>query len=494
MTNRSAALVLIAAIALGAAGDGLLRAGPWGVNLFVWVTALVSVAVVVFQRRRGGTPVKLALLFTPPLCFAFAVAWRDAPVLTAWNVLAVALALTLPVTSLLGIDLRFGRVLDYVAGLVTTGFNAAFGGILFAAEDVEWRAVPHHGRVRRAAAVAVGVVLAVPVALVFGALLMAADPGFERLIRSIFDWDFETIISHALLTALLTWLVIGYLRSILRSARSPLPWEPLTKPSLGIVELGIPLGMLMLLFVAFLVLQAEYLFGGEELIRRTTGLTYAEHARRGFFELVVVSALALPLLLAADWALDRRDPTTVRRFRLLAAVLVVLLGLVVLSAVHRMALYLDAYGLTQARVYASAVLVWATVSIGWFAATVLRDQSQRFAFGSVVTGFAVLAVLNVANPDAMVVRVNVARGEAGRELDSAYLTDLSADGAAALVAALPALPQEARCAVAETLERRWLDDVGGDWRSWNVARWQARRAVRRDRPAWPSCPPKAGEP
>ncbi len=489
MTNRSAAVILGAAIALGVLGDGLLRATPWGVNFFLWVTALVGVTAVVFRRRRGASATELALLFIPPLFFALALMWRDAPVLTAWNALAVALTLTLPVTRLLGIDLRFGRVLDYVAGLITTGFSAAFGGILFAAEDVEWRAVSGHGKARLAIAVALGLLLAVPVALVFGSLLMSADPGFERLIRSIFDWDFETIISHVALTAFLAWIVIGYLRGILRSARSPLPWEPLTKPSLGIVELGIPLGILMLLFVAFLVLQAEYLFGGEELIRRTTGLTFAEHARSGFFELVLVSALVLPLLLAADWALDRSNPTTVRRFHLLAAVLIVLVALIVVSAAHRMRLYLDAYGLTQARVYASAVLVWATASIGWFAATVLRGRAERFAFGSVVSGFAVLAILNVVNPDAWVVRVNVARGEAGLELDSEYLTALSADGAPALVAALPELPPEARCAVAQPLRQDWESGDPVDWRTWNVARWRAQRAVRSSPLPWPECPP-----
>ena len=42
-------------------------------------------------------------------------------------------------------------------------------------------------------------------------------------------------------------------------------------------------------------------------------MSYAEYARRGFFELVAVAALSLPLLLLADWSLDQRDPARVRR-------------------------------------------------------------------------------------------------------------------------------------------------------------------------------------
>ena len=66
---------------------------------------------------------------------------------------------------------------------------------------------------------------------------------------------------------------------------------------LGIVELGIVLGLLDVLFLAFVLVQFRYLFGGAELVQVSATLTYAEYARRGFFELVAVAAL-----LAADHA------------------------------------------------------------------------------------------------------------------------------------------------------------------------------------------------
>ena len=66
-----------------------------------------------------------------------------------------------------------------------------------------------------------------------------------------------------------------------------------------------------LLFLAFVLVQFRYLFGGAELVRGLTGMSYADYARRGFFELVAVAALSLPLLLLADWWLDHRDPARV---------------------------------------------------------------------------------------------------------------------------------------------------------------------------------------
>src|SRR3712207_1338717 len=79
--------------------------------------------------------------------------------------------------------------------------------------------------------------------------------------------------------------------------------------SLGIVEVGVILGLLDALFLAFVAVQVRYLFGGAERVVETAGLTYAEYARRGFFELVTVTALVLPLLLLAHWFLRDRKST-----------------------------------------------------------------------------------------------------------------------------------------------------------------------------------------
>jgi len=486
MTNRSVAVLGGAAVTLGILGDALLRATPWGVGFFLWVAALVGVTAVVLERHQEATRLELALLFVAPVFFALGLAWRDAEVLVAWNVLAVVLALSVPITRSIAPDLRVGRVADYIAGLVAAGFSAAFGPIKLLMEDVDWEA---GGRLRLAGGIVVGVLLAIPVALVFGGLLTSADPGFERLIRTIFDWDFQTIASHLALTAVVTWITAGYLHSVLHGAsRSPIPREPLGRPSLGLLEIGIPLGTLIALFVLFLVLQAEYLFGGEDLIRRTAGLTYAEHARSGFFELVTASALVLPLLLAADWVIDKSSATTVTRFRVLASVLIALVGLIMLSALHRMRLYLGAYGLSQDRVYATAVLLWVAFAIGWFAATVLRGRRKRFAFGAMVSGFSVLALLNVINLDALVVRTNVDRAREGRELDVEYLSQLSADAVPSLLAALPDLPAEVRCTLAADVTREWGGEHEDDWRSWNVSRSRARSGARGlDPTADPEC-------
>ena len=63
---------------------------------------------------------------------------------------------------------------------------------------------------------------------------------------------------------------------------------------------------------------------------------------------------------------------------------------------------------------------------------------------AVAAGLVALLALNVANPEAMVVRHNVAFAERSGRFDPDYLTDLSDDAVPALVDALPRLDPEAR--------------------------------------------------
>jgi hypothetical protein len=367
--------------------------------------------------------------------------------------------------------------------------NAAVGALLLTPEDVHWQTMSRHHRQARAAAV--GAVLAVPVLLVFGGLLVSADPGFDRIVQSLVDWGFSKGASHVLLAGFIAWTSAGYLRT-LATAKDPVLTLGSTalakaprKPALGILELGIPLGALSLIFLVFVGLQARYLFGGEAVILETAGLTYAEYARGGFFELVTVATLLLPVLLGTEWLLDRSNPKNVTRFRALSTTLLVLIGLIMLSAVQRMRLYMDAYGLTQDRFYAMAFMIWIGVVLALFGATVLRGMRNRFAFGAVTTGFATLAALNIMNPDAVIARTNLARAEAGAELDLEYAARLNADAIPALIARAPALLPEDQCDVFWSAIDRWTPQEAADWRSWNLGRANARRAVLRAGP--PRC-------
>ncbi|MEP6688748.1 MAG: DUF4173 domain-containing protein, partial [Gemmatimonadales bacterium] len=230
------------------------------------------------------------------------------------------------------------------------------------------------------------------------------------------------------------------------------------------------------LFAAFVVVQFRYLFGGSELVRSLTGMSYAEYARRGFFELVAVAALSLPLLLVADHWLDRSDMRRVWRFRQLAGLMLLLLDVMLASALLRMWLYTTQFGLTELRFYTTAFMGWLVLVFGWFVATVLRGRRERFATGALAAGWLVLAALNLVNPDGVIAGVNLRRAATGRPLDVAYTAKLSADALPAFHRGLPRLATNEACEAADRLEIRWRSELAASGR-WTIALARAPRGA-----------------
>ncbi|HEY0099981.1 MAG TPA: DUF4173 domain-containing protein [Pyrinomonadaceae bacterium] len=265
--------------------------------------------------------------------------------------------------------------------------------------------------------------------------------------------------------------------------------------SLGAVEVGVVLGLLNVLFACFVVVQFRYFFGGAARVMSITELTYAEYARRGFFELAWVAGLVLPLLLITHALLQRRDrPAAAERiFRPLAGTQVALLFVIMASAMARMRLYQSEYGLTELRLYTTAFMLWLGLVFVWFTWTVLvRSRREGFACGALVAAFLTVGLLHLLNPDAYIVRANAAHARAGRAFDAAYAASLSADAVPPLISAMPSLSREERCLVARELSQRWSRSVfDEDWRAWNLARSRAWRAVAAHRPQWgdATCPP-----
>ena len=486
--------LLLAGLLLGVIGDLLLRgSGPPGLNMFLWLAAVAGAALVL--RRRGGVRpdrervVWLAL----GVAFAAGLAWRDSPSLKLLALGSATLGFALAAYRPAAAWVRRAEVFRYARAWATGALHAwtAAARTLLETNRV---AKPGAGRSagrRRAAGVARGLLMAAPLLVVFGALFMSADAVFEDLVLNVVRLDFELIGSHLLLFAVSAWLATGYLHGFLAGTELP-PLRDLgrdgallgllpRRPTLSLTEVATALAALDLLFLLFVVVQFRYLFGGDTLVQVTPDLTYAEYARRGFFELVAAVVLVVPVLLAADWLLERRARRDDLVFRALAGAQIALVIAITASAFQRLRLYHAGYGLTESRFYAMVLLIWIGAMLLWLAATVLRGRRDAFAFGALASGLATAALLFVLSPDAIVARTNVARmatAESRERFDVAYATSLSADAVPVLLEALPALPADVQCPLARHMLRRWSPEQESTLRAWSWSAARARRAVR----------------
>jgi hypothetical protein len=176
-----------------------------------------------------------------------------------------------------------------------------------------------------------------------------------------------------------------------------------------------------------------------------------------------VSVLLLPVLLGANALVRNR----VRVVRALSFSLVLLELAVAASALQRLRLYTQEYGLTELRIYTSGVVLWLVCVFAWLCVTTLRGKG-RFAIGMLVLGFAASAALNVLNPDALIARTNLTRPH----VDIGYLGGLSDDAVPALIAQLPSLSPGLRGDLARELFWR-QEPKTGLW-SWNASRSHSR--------------------
>lgn len=515
---RLAARTLADALLLGIVGDAILRVPTWGTNMTVWSIAIVAAMVTLAKRRYESVPGDARWLLVPALALSVLFALRDSEYLAAYNTLTFFATLALIATAISqGSEHRVleSRFRELAQSAVVVGITTFVGMIALLFSDVSFRQVAGARGTSRAIAAMRAALVAIPLLLVFGSLFASADPVFARLASDVFQIDAATVASHLALTGIIAWFVGGLLRATVLSTGRVNFSIPFPDGALGLTEVATALGSLVALFTAFVIVQLRYFFGGDALVQATAGMSYADYARRGFFELVTVSALVLPVLLSANALLRRATPRADIVFRALSGTLLGLLGIIMYSAIARMQLYMSVYGLSMDRLLATVFMGWLAIVFVWFAATILRGRERLFTAGVLVSGWATLIALNLADPAGYVARFNIARAEQGKEVDVTYIASLGADAAPALArylsrdrvtppaswivagqdsasagAAAPnaLAPWSAgggretadfgeRCQAARRLLRDWGVQSSNDWRSWSVSRSRARSAV-----------------
>lgn len=215
---------------------------------------------------------------------------------------------------------------------------------------------------------------------------------------------------------------------------------------LGRVEWMVALGLLDLLFAAFVMVQVTVLFGGRSHVLQTAGLTYAEYARSGFFQLLVAAGLTLLVLAGAiRWARRETAADTVA-LQVLCGILCALTLVILVSALRRLSLYEDVYGFTRLRLSVHATILWLE---GIFGFVLVGGAIKKFGWlPRTFVAYTAVALLafTLINPDRVIAARNVERYEATGRIDMSYLAGLSADA----VPALAELPEPLRsCALAD---------------------------------------------
>jgi hypothetical protein len=336
------------------------------------------------------------------------------------------------------------------------------------------RPLPHRDRWQVAAAVTVVSVVLVGI---FGALFAAADPAFGDLLgRGTPAWDLPAalgrmLIGTAVAAACLLAAFLGQ-RPPRTDALAPRAASPgWTAPRWA---WAVPLALLDLLFAAFVVVQLAVLFGGRNHVLRTEGLTFAEYARQGFWQLLAVTVLTLAVVAVAVRTGARRTAAERTLVRLLLGPLCGLTLLVVASALHRMSLYEREFGFTRLRLAATTAELFLGAVLVLVLIAGLRMSGTWLPRAVVASAAVALLGLSALNPDAYIAERNVARFDQTGRIDVAYLATLSADATPTLLR----LPPGLRACALEQIDGD-LSASSDPWFDTNTARNSARSLLSR---------------
>ena len=480
-------LLLIWALALGLLFNVLFYDKPLGLSYPLYVTALYFVLVWnirKYQKVRFGLTWLLGISI---MALSFSYLLFSNEIFAALNFLVI-LVLLVAHSLLLTSNNRHkwfesSFFVDLLYGIFARPFMNFLKPFSLIARVVKQRT--NLGKFGTAGKVLAGLLITIPLLIVIIPLLASADDVFRyfiELIPNVFESiNLDDFISRVLVVTVVTCILFSYLLSLFYAKREPGANTDIEKPNprafLDPVTVTTVLVLIDVLYIFFIVIQFSYLFGSV-----TTGLpsdlTYAEYARKGFFELVAVTLINLGILLGSLNLVKASENKLALVVKALSTILVVSTFIMLLSAHLRMSLYEEAYGFTYLRILTHAFMVYL---FGLFVISLAKIWRPTIPLlkSYIVVSIVAYTLINYVNVDKVIAENNIERYNNGNSIDIAYLSSLSYDAVPLLVDFRNnTTDQELANQLENMLEDKKAKlEKDTPWQSFNISKYRAKKAL-----------------
>jgi hypothetical protein len=492
-TNPNRFWILV--ILLGWSFDFFFWPRVLGINFAIFVALCLGTGTLLLQADGFHLSRRAGLLLIPIAFLAAMTFIRLEPV-----TVFLSISMTLFLMGVFALTYRNGEWIRYSLVDYVFGYLRLFGSMIarpigFVAQNRRVSSGEPSTAAQRSAPVwpiLRGIVIALPVIAIFASLLSSADPVFAKQFESFIDLfkiDYlPEYIFRLVYILIFAYAIAGTFLHAAQKSDEKMEEKTWVPPFLGFTESTIVIGSVLILFIAFVIVQFQYFFGGQSNIS-IEGYTYSEYARKGFGELVTVAFFSLLLLLGLG-AITRRETENQRRtFSILGITLVGLLIVMLITAFQRLVLYEAAYGFSRLRTYTHVFMIWLGVLLVAVVVLEVLRRERAIGLAMILAALGFILSLNALNVDAFIVQQNVqreirsttdqafARGRA--DLDAQYFVDLSDDAIPPLVNAfhsksMPATVKEKiGAALACKLYERQQTESEIPWQGFHFSRWNA---------------------
>jgi hypothetical protein len=318
----------------------------------------------------------------------------------------------------------------------------------------------------------VGIFFALPVLVIVTALLSSADLVFGIIVnKALSNINIADILKQILLIGAITVLAGSYIWGLTYSEREQVSCQDVNR-NLDEVSVLTGLCLLNIVYGVFSYIQFAYLFGSLSNLL-PEGFTYAEYARKGFFELVVVAIVNVAIVLGSLNFTKISGVLPGRIFKILNGGLVASTLVMLFSSFVRMYLYEEVYGYTYLRVFTHEFMIMLFFML---CITLYRVWSGKLNLAKwyIVISLISYVLINYINADVFIAQRNMERYYKMGSIDVDCLADMSYDTTPYLEELTkcpnPLLAASAQKAIA--VRQRELA-VAGNWQSYNFSKHRA---------------------
>lgn len=262
-------------------------------------------------------------------------------------------------------------------------------------------------------------------------LMLSADEMFKVKLSDMFgESNFGTFILKTILAAFIAMLFFGFLYLITaHRLKQKQKAQPVELPSVTTVIITIILA-LAVVFTFFAVVQFSYLFGGitSDL---PDDFSYAQYAREGYFQLVVLSILNFAIILSCIFFSKKGSSAARRAIKIILAYFNLLNIYLLISAAYKMRLYQNEFGMTTSRLLVYILLLFEAILIIGLMVKIFI-QNMNYVKLAVFFSVGFWAIVSFVNVEALALKYNINNLYPQGKLDFEYIEYSSSDASRVL--------------------------------------------------------------
>ncbi len=312
-------------------------------------------------------------------------------------------------------------------GLLGLFFGAFFHGIGDMPDAVKTAVSAKTEKSKKTLGILAGVLCAVPVLAVVIPLLVSSDVAFESLISKITP-DLGPLAAQIIITVFVSPFIIGFAVSLKKRESSV--FKSRKSKGFDTAFLASFFTALSICYIVYLFTQLAYFFSAfSGLLPQDYKFSYAEYARRGFFELCAIAGINLVLIFFMIIFSRKKDGKIPVILKIFGCFIGAFTLLITATAISKMYMYIQNYGMTVLRIGTSVFMIIMALT---FFAVIIRlfsDKINVLRFALLISGVA-LVLLGTFNINAVVAKYNYEAYKSGKlgSIDTSYLYDLGDEG------------------------------------------------------------------